>query len=578
MINFRYVELKNFLSVGDNPLRLDLNRHPTTLVTGRNGSGKSVLVSDSLTFVLFGKSYRGINKPALINTINQRDSVVEIEFSKGNDVYKIVRGQKPARLEIYKNNAALNEEAAVRDTQAYIENDILGFDCNSFIRVCVMSTMNYTPFMQLSAFERRNLVENMLTLKSFSEMSKIHKANVSNLKERITSLQNDLSVRKATYDEKNRTYNLLQQIDSDRTDSIKSNLKGLGEKLEFNEEVVRKLEIQIEEANLQLLNDSALEYKGKIQQIQREIREYEVEISQAEKKVVYFKDHQDCDQCHQSISKESAIESISRYSAIMSDHTSAIENLKTRLKVVGDKLDEVNAKIAEVKELEQDLSFAKKSSNVIATDIRKKLQELEKPQASSDEAVRIKNEIDEVRGQIKYIASKYEEACAQKDVATIASELLKDTGIKAGIIKQYIPLLVGYVNHYLEQLNISIKFSMDENFNESITTRYANEYQYQNLSMGERSRLDLALAFAWRQVAKLKGSVYCNILILDEILDHALDIDGTTAALSLLDSICEDSNIFIISHKANLDESVRSIIALEKVNGFTKIVHQKQTI
>ena len=233
--------MKNFLSVGDNPLRLDLNRHPTTLVTGRNGSGKSVLVSDSLTFVLFGKSYRGINKPALINTINQRDSVVEIEFTKGNDVYKIIRAQKPARLEIYKNGDALNEEAAVKDTQAYIENDILGFDCNSFIRVCVMSTMNYTPFMQLSAYERRNLVENMLTLKSFSEMSKIHKANVSNLKERISSLQNDLSIRKATYDEKNRTYNLLQQIDSDRTDSIKSNLKALGEKLEFNEEVVRNV-------------------------------------------------------------------------------------------------------------------------------------------------------------------------------------------------------------------------------------------------------------------------------------------------------------------------------------------------
>ena len=572
MINFRYVEMKNFLSVGDNPLRLDLNRHPTTLVTGRNGSGKSVLVSDSLTFVLFGKSYRGINKPALINTINQRDSVVEIEFTKGNDVYKIIRGQKPTRLEIYKNNAALNEEAAVKDTQAYIENDILGFDCNSFIRVCVMSTMNYTPFMQLSAYERRNLVENMLTLKSFSEMSKIHKANVSNLKERISSLQNDLSVRKAAYDEKNRTYNLLQQIDSDRTDSIKSNLKALGEKLEFNEEVVRKLEIQIEEANLQSLNELVLEYKGKIQQIQREIREYEVEISQAEKKVAYFKDHQDCDQCHQSISKESAIESIARYTSVISNHTAAVGNLKSELKAVGDKLDEANVKIAEVKELEQDLSFAKKSSNVIAADIRKKLQELEKPQASSDEAIRIKNEIDEVRGQIKYIATKYEEACAQKDVAAIASELLKDTGIKAGIIKQYIPLLVGYVNHYLEQLNISIKFSMDENFNESITTRYANEYQYQNLSMGERSRLDLALAFAWRQVAKLKGSVYCNILILDEILDAGLDINGTEDALSILEEVCQDTSVFIISHKANLDEKVRSVIRLEKINGFTKIL------
>jgi DNA repair exonuclease SbcCD ATPase subunit len=177
-----------------------------------------------------------------------------------------------------------------------------------------------------------------------------------------------------------------------------------------------------------------------------------------------------------------------------------------------------------------------------------------------------------VRGQIKYIASKYEEACAQKDVATIASELLKDTGIKAGIIKQYIPLLVGYVNHYLEQLNISIKFSMDENFNESITTRYANEYQYQNLSMGERSRLDLALAFAWRQVAKLKGSVYCNILILDEILDAGLDINGTEDALSILEEVCQDTSVFIISHKANLDEKVRSVIKLEKINGFTKIL------
>lgn len=572
MITFRYVEMKNFLSVGDNPLRLDLSRHPTTLVTGRNGSGKSVLVSDSLTFVLFGKSYRGINKPALINTINQRDSVVEIEFSKGNDVYKIIRGQKPARLEIYKNGTVLNEEAAVKDTQAYIENDILGFDCQSFIRVCVMSTMNYTPFMQLSAYERRNLVENMLTLKSFSEMSKIHKANVSNLKDRITTLQNDLTVRKASYDEKNRTYNLLQQIDSDRTESIKTNLKSLGEKLEFNESNIRNIEIQIEEADVPSLNEQIIEHKGLIHQIQREIREYEVEISQAEKKVSYFKDHQDCDQCHQSISKESAMNSIIHYEAIIKDHSEAIKLLKKRLDENGKSLDEINLKLAAAKELEQELVFAKKASTVIATDIRKKLQELEKPQASSDEAVRIKNEIDEVRGQIKYIASKYEEACAQKDVAVIASELLKDTGIKAGIIKQYIPLLVGYVNHYLEQLNISIKFSMDENFNESITTRYANEYQYQNLSMGERSRLDLALAFAWRQVAKLKGSVYCNILILDEILDAGLDINGTEDALSILEEVCQDTSVFIISHKANLDEKVRSVIKLEKINGFTKIL------
>ena len=573
MICFKTCSMRNFVSVGDNPLTLELDRNPTTLVTGRNGSGKSVLVSDSLTFGLFGKSYRGINKPALINTINQRDCVVEVVFTKGPDTFKVIRGMKPTRLEVYKNDAPLNEEAAVRDTQSYIENDILGFDYNSFIRVCVMSTMNYTPFMQLSAFERRSLVENMLSLKAFSEMNKIHKANASTLKERIQALQSDLQVKRTQYEEKNRTFNLLQQIDDDRARALKEHLRGLAEKLEFQDGVILKLETQIADQTQFDFPAQIKQLKVDIQSTQRELREREVEVSMSKKKIEFFNNHTECEQCNQAIDQINAEQTVNKYCEIVRVNSESAVVLKGTVVKLGEKLDEVVAKNSFVGELEADLTYAKRSRAVLAVDIRKKLDELETASNASNESETIRDEVSQIKGQLKYIAGKFEEASDNRDIANIATELLKDTGIKSSIIKQYIPLLVGYVNHYLEQLNISIRFSLDENFNESITTRYANEYSYQNLSMGERSRLDLALAFAWRQIAKLKGSVYCNILILDEILDAGLDINGTEDALSILEDVCQDTSVFIISHKANLDEKVRSVIRLEKINGFTKVMN-----
>ena len=572
MIHFKRVVVRNFLSVGDNPLTLELDRHPTTLITGSNGSGKSVLVSDSLTFALFGKSYRGINKPALINTLNRRDSVVEIVFEKGQDVFTIIRGQKPNRLEIYKNGSALNEEAAIKDTQAYIEHDILGFDYNSFIRVCVMSTMNYTPFMQLSANDRRNLVENMLSLKSFSEMNRLHKSNIGVLKELIVSLHGDISVQKAKYDEKNRTYNLLQQIDADHVNSIKANIRSLGEKLDFSEKACANLQLLIDDFDIEALNRELIDCKSEMNSVRLSIRSSEVEKTHLEKKVTYFTDHSDCDKCHQKIDPRLAKENVKRYTGEIEVCEQELDAYHEKLSQLGLHIEVINGKLASAKELETELVFSKRSSSVIAGDIRKKLAELEQPHTSTGESGKIKTETDELKARIKYLARKYETACKDREIGNIATDLLKDTGIKSKIIKQYVPLLVGYVNHYLEQLNISIKFSMDENFNESITTRYANEYQYQNLSMGERARLDLAMAFAWRQIAKLKGSVYCNILILDEVLDASLDLNGTEDALGILEEVCADTSVFIISHKNNLDEKVRSVIRLEKQNGFTKIL------
>lgn len=576
MIEFEKIVIKNFLSVGDNPLVLELNRSPTTLVTGRNGCGKSAIVADSLSFALFGKSFRGINKGALINTINQRDSLTEIYFTKGQDAYKIIRGQKPNRLEIFVNGVAVNEEAANRDTQAYIENDILGFDFASFIRVCLLSTMNYTPFMQLSAFERRNLVENMLSLRVFSEMSKIHKQNTANIKDQIHHLTTDLQVKRTKYEERRRTLELLEQIDTDRAEMIKGQLKDLVSKLEDLDVIISNYENEIGNNDVKSIDCELNQSRLTLSKLQTDIREHDVEQKIAKKKISFFTDHTECDQCHQSISAELIEEQTKRYRHEVIVHETEIQKLKTELNQVSGSIDDLIHTANSLKECVKNLEYSKRSKSVLAADIRKKFDELSKTTNASGDLEKTKEEVIELKGQLKYISNKFDIISKKRDTYSIANELLKDGGIKSTIIKQYIPMLVGYVNHYLEELNISIKFSMDENFNESITTRYANEYQYGNLSMGERSRLDLAIAFAWRQIAKLKGSVHCNILILDEILDQALDIDGTNAALGVLDALCDKTNVFIISHKANLDESVRSIIALEKVNGFTKIVpHSK---
>ena len=403
-------------------------------------------------------------------------------------------------------------------------------------------------------------------------MNKLHKANAALIKDKITTFQNDLSIRKTQYDEKNRTFNLLQQIDADHATAIKNNIRVLKERLELNEKQCAELQADIDNIGAVELRAELMEHKTDINAVRSSIRSIEVDIDQAEKKKVYFETHTDCDKCHQGITKKQAQTNVKRL-------LSEIESFNTELEAYHEKVNSVNAKMEFIEaqllistELETELTFAKRSTSVIATDIRKKLSELDVPNAAGGESEKIKEEVDSIKTKIKQVANKYEKVCAARDITNVATDLLKDTGIKSQIIKQYIPLLVGYVNHYLEQLNISIKFSMDENFNESITTRYANEYQYQNLSMGERARLDLAMAFAWRQIAKLKGSVYCNVLILDEVLDASLDLNGTEDALSILEEVCVDASVFIISHKNNLDEKVRSVIRLEKQNGFTKIL------
>ena len=578
MITFNQVKMKNFLSVGEEPLIFHLDKSPTTIISGSNGVGKTSII-DAITFSLFGKSFREIKKGSLINSLNQKNSFSEIKFTKGNTSYTILRGQKPHRLEITCNGMLMEENPSVIETQKYIEKQILGFDFNTFIRVCIMSTMNYTPFMSLSTYERRNFVENMLNLKMFSEMNKLHKAETILLKDEIQSIDSSLNIIDSKLTEK---HNFIEYIKTNTDDDMKNYQISLKE----NEEELR----EIEEKLLQLSGKESLIQKPltaeaqKLSEIQSEIYKIksarsvnESKVSENNKTISYIENHDDCDLCKQKITDENSNKIISNLTTINTSLSESYDASTVLSKSLYDSKEKVEVKISNYTSLKNQLSQKINGLNSSANIIRRNISSIntnitnlqKKSLLNSDE---VENEVKDLQQQHLDIKEKFETKTEELKISNTLLELLKDTGIKADIIKQYIPMLCAYVNSYLSKLNISLSFDMDENFNEVISTLYADNFTYNNLSAGERTRLDLALAFSWMQVAKAKGSVDTNLLILDEVLDANLDESGTLAAFDIVNDISKTgSNVFIVSHKANLEEYVSSVLALEKVEGFTQI-------
>lgn len=578
MITFKDLEMKNFLSVGEDPIVFHLNKSPTTIITGSNGVGKTSIV-DGITFSLFGKSFRDIKKGSLINSINKKNSYTSITLSKGNTDYKITRGQKPHMLIVEVNGVVMHETAAITETQKYIENQILGFDFNTFTRVCVMSTMNYTPFMSLSSYERRNFVENMLDLKMFSEMNKLHKAETILLKDEIKDIDNNLSIIDSQINEKR---NFIAYIKSNSDDDLKAHQETLQKNITEIADVENKIaELSGKET---LLVKPLTDSREKLTNIQADIYKLNSNISVIKSKVTendktinYISNHDNCDLCKQQIDDKSSQQIISNLEQSNKTLEDSVEVTSKQLSNLYPLKSDTEAKINDysglansvsqkINNLKQLKTLLERTSNTAQTHINK-IQE--KSLLNSDE---VEREVAKLIHKHSVLKQQFEDKTEELKISNTVLELLKDTGIKADIIKQYIPMLCAYVNSYLAKLNISLTFNMDENFNESISTRYTNDFTYNNLSAGERSRVDLALSFAWRNVAKAKGSVHTNLLILDEVLDANLDDSGTAASLEIVNDISQDNtNIFIVSHKSNLEEHVRSVLALEKVQGFTRI-------
>jgi len=568
-IDFKVVRWKNFLSTGDNFTEIQLDRNDSTLIVGQNGAGKSTLL-DALSFSLFGKPFRNINKPQLINSINNKNCVVEVEFSVGNVEFKIVRGIKPNVFEIWQNGSLINQASANRDYQEFLEQNILKLNHKSFHQVVVIGSASFTPFMQLPAHQRRTIIEELLDIQVFSRMNQILKEKMARTKELINDANNQLEIIAEKIKLQNRYISDVESLAKDQirdkqtaiSDSQTSirNLQtkntGLSEKLELL--IQRQKDLKTISAKKQKLAGFGLKFESTLKTLQENR--------------AFFVESTSCPTCSQEITPETRSEHVHRSDNKINEINQGIEKLK----------DELNTILAEETTLQDEIeTFQQAQLDIVAnnasiTALQKAIDKLE------EEILKIEGTEGDVSVAISELATlqKQKESLAelklgyidQQNYFFIANEMLKDTGIKTKIVKQYLPVINKLVNQYLQTLDFFVLFNLDESFNETIKSRYRDEFTYPSFSEGEKQRIDLSLLFTWRQIAKMKNSANTNLLILDETFDSSLDNDGIDNLMKILNTVSTDTNVFIISHKGDvLDSKFRNKIEFIKERNFSRI-------
>lgn len=566
------ISFANFLSVGKTPVTINLAKSNATLITGRNGSGKTTL-ADALTFVLFGKSYRDVVKPKLVNIINKTKCEVSCKLISDGDEYLIKRGIKPEYLEIYKNGKQLDQDAAVRDTQEFVNTKILGFNYDGFVNTCLMSTINYKPFFQLRAYERRLLVEQLLDLGCFAKMSKIAKAERVKLDLEIENLKHSIDLKKSEVTNNTNTIKTLQNILNIDTSKNSENVLKLKATLQVDKEKLLDLENSLKK-NLEKDSEFNSQIKVLEDHLQKISNEMLIKGNDGKRLKAKRMDTNRnlCSDCGQTIMPDHIHNENSKIDKELSEIIKDVTKLSSDKKVIADQISVLKKSLDDngTDNLKREIYSLK---NQIVLSI-KEIDKLEKSVNVDDNKVvleidKLNSNISAVSLEINKLELDYNELDKNRYINSEALELLKDTGIKSTIISNYIPILVNYINYYLEMMNFDLRVDLDADFKETFFNTQGENVgiTYYNLSQGEKQRIDLGMSFAWRELAKTKGSINCNVLIIDEMLDASLDAIGTDDVLNILDGI--DGNIFIVSHKNFLDDKVRSIIRMEKINGFS---------
>lgn len=569
MIYFKSIRWKNFLSTGNYFTEIKFNRSPNTLVVGANGSGKSTML-DALCFVLFGKPFRNINKPQLVNTINAKNCLVECLFTVGNKEYKIIRGIKPNVFEIYSGNELINQDAASRDYQEYLEKFILKLNYKSFTQIVILGSASFVPFMQLSAADRRSIIEDLLDIQIFSTMNVLLKDKLSINKQNIMDNKTLEELTKAKYD--------LQKKHLDKQkQNAEEKIKEYQDEIQVNTSNVQILHAETEEHNVNVgLLQKSVENKTTIETKLKKITKFESQIesnlSKHRKDLCFFQQNDNCPTCKQEIAlgfKEQQVETIK---SKISDNEKGLKEIEAKILEEQEKLN----KITQIQKEIQGIQIKIATNNSAILEINKYISKLMKQiDALNNEDVST-DEQKEVLVQLKKELNDLEEKkitlIDEKNYLDVASNLLKDTGIKTKIIRQYLPIINKVVNKYLATFDFFVNFNLDESFKETIKSRHRDEFTYASFSEGEKQRIDMALMLTWRAIAKLKNSANTNLLILDEVFDSSLDTNGTEYLMSILHSL-EDVNLFVISHKGDiLQDKFRSIIKFEKVNNFSKVI------
>jgi DNA repair exonuclease SbcCD ATPase subunit len=558
----------NFLSTGNSANTVLLDKSPTTLIIGRNGEGKSTIL-DALCFALFGKPFRNINKGQLVNSINQKNCMVEIKFSVASVEYRIRRGIKPNLFEIYQNDVLMNQDSAARDYQKILEQQILRLNYKTFTQVVILGSASFVPFMQLPSNQRREVIEDILDIKIFSTMNQLLKEKISETKDAITKIENQISTAKTKVESQQAIIKTITEAKTTAIENIKSKI------------LTNSAEILHTESEISTIVQEITGLKGSISDKEgvtadldkaKHIRsKLTSKIEECEHNKTFFSDNHVCPSCTQEIEESHRTKVVQEISVNIENNKSKIEELETILSKLNDKLQEISEITRKISDKTIELSTRNSSITILNRQNSEMQAEIESAKTDTsnldDEKIKLKELAKAAMDMIDSKTSLQE----IKNFQDVASVLLKDTGIKTAIIREYLPAMNKLINKYLNAMEFYVHFELDESFNEKIKSRHRDEFTYASFSEGEKMRIDLAILFTWRQIAKMKNSVNTNLLILDEIFDSSLDNAGTDYFLSVMGQF-EKSNVFVISHKGDqLFDKFRSVIKFEKKNDFSII-------
>ena len=568
MILLEKIRWKNFLSTGNQYTEINLQKDSTTLIVGGNGAGKSTVL-DALTFALFGKPFRKINKPQLPNSTNERDCRVEVEFSIGSTDWKVIRGIRPNIFEIHRNGSALDQSAAALDQQKWLEQNVLKMNYKSFTQIVILGSSTFVPFMQLSAANRREVIEDLLDIKIFSSMNTVIKEKIRQSREAIKVLD----LKKENLNEKvTMQANFIEQLESSGNANINANKKKISN---LNSEID-----QYSSEN-SLLEEDVFKYTKEQESVMgsteklRKLGNLKGKISQKVSTITkehkFFTENTVCPTCTQSIEETFRINRINDAQNKAKELQSGYKELEEAIKEEEERERQFIALSKEITKLTNGIS----QNNTRISGFNRQIRDLESEIQTLTKQLENRNtEHDKLESFKESLQKTYDELVSQKDQIKyydFTYGLLKDGGVKTKIIKKYLPLINQQVNRYLQMMDFYINFTLDEEFNETVQSPIHEDFSYSSFSEGEKQRIDLALLFTWREVAKFKNSVSTNLMILDEIFDSSLDSQGTDDFLKIIRFVVKDANIFVISHKSGMEDKFESVLKFEKVKGFSRL-------
>ena len=569
MINFKAIRWQNVLSTGNNFTEIRLDKSKSTLIVGENGAGKSTIL-DALTFALYGKPFRNINKYQIINSITNKNCLVECEFSIGSKQYLVRRGIKPEVFEIYVNGSMLNQSSNAREYQEILEKNILKMNQKSFGQIVILGSANFIPFMQLPAYIRREVIEDLLDIQIFSTMNSLLKDKVSTNKSELTDSDYQINLIENKIEMQKKNIESLQANNEELIKQKQELIDSTKLKIEESNSSISSLSSEIDSLEETISDQKKVENKSKkILELEGKL---ETKIRSLKKEITFFEDNDNCPTCKQGIEEHFKHEKVSGRKEQLDEVNDGMKKLEDEYNSLQIRLGEITVVNGQIADLNKQITENNNKISSWNETVRSLSEEIENIRSNTKVIDDNQIEIDTFEKNLQVEVKRKQGLLDQKQVLDVSSVLLKDTGIKTKIIRQYIPIINKLVNKYLAAMDFFVQFEIDEKFKEKIKSRFRDEISYDSFSEGEKMRIDLALLFTWRSIAKLRNSAATNLLIMDEVFDSSLDATGTEEFLKIIENLTTDTNTFVISHKGDqLYDKFHSVIKFEKHSNFSRI-------